>query len=561
MAELRGAALSILGVEIGGNPLVGLNLDALNTLFVAMMARISEFQAKVTRLEAELESKTSKAETSALREKMRNLPTTEDIENLTRAVDAKAAKGELDVVFEVIQELKARSNKLEIQLRSKSNRQEMEMIHSQISYLQESLVAQEQEISNVAKSKSSLPNASGADTLSTTPEEGQMDPQLDYADGELETMVNKILADHPVMSRIEYTISDTHTLFDAQQKEIRKLRDSINRVTKEDTSTLQKDKSAEAHQDTRKTQETLQQFKQYKETEGSTTDSLPVSIQREQRDPISAREALSKQAEKARLAASDLYVREDKGAMSTRLPRDESLHAILDAQQKEIKRLQENMISKYIDSPEITTESVDITIEMVQKMVEKSVFDAMQNLPTDHDHIVVHTAPTPISAVLVPTTSPRSDMTTTVVESARLQGLNEDVRLEIDRLTRKVFSLAEEINEVKQATKGVTVPVATGGSSSPRAKEFASQKSLKDLKVNLEKVRTEIQSMVETQGKELRAGLISMKEMNQFLEEKADEKRVNTLQDAWDVMKEDITAMKAQIIQKADKIEVESPYL
>lgn len=97
MAELRGAALSILGVEIGGNPLVGINLDALNTLFVAMLARMSEFQAKVTRLEAELESKTSKAETSALREKMRSLPTTEDVENITRTVDAKAAKGELEV--------------------------------------------------------------------------------------------------------------------------------------------------------------------------------------------------------------------------------------------------------------------------------------------------------------------------------------------------------------------------------------------------------------------------------------------------------------------------------
>ena len=47
-----------------------------------------------------------------------------------------------------------------------------------------------------------------------------------------------------------------------------------------------------------------------------------------------------------------------------------------------------------------------------------------------------------------------------------------------------------------------------------------------------------------------------IKDVHLNLEEKADEKIVNGLQDAWDNLREEMTGIKAQLNQKADRIEV-----
>ena len=148
--DFKTFASNSLGVDLSA-PLVAVNTDVLQTLLLAVMRKITEFNAKLERVEYELDTKTTKSELFALRERIKGLPTHEDLDNLMKGIETKAEKADVELLLDSTQNLAEKTNKLESQFKSKANKQDLEIIHSQISYLQESLGNQEQEVQNIRK--------------------------------------------------------------------------------------------------------------------------------------------------------------------------------------------------------------------------------------------------------------------------------------------------------------------------------------------------------------------------------------------------------------------------
>jgi hypothetical protein len=141
--DFKTAVHTVLGVEMGGN-LVSLNVDALQGVMFAMLRKISEFAAKLERLEYDLDSKAPKIDVYGLREKIKALPAQEVLENMVKTLEEKADRSDIELIFENVQELKDKWAKMDAASRSKATKQDLEIMQSQISYLQEAVGNQEQ---------------------------------------------------------------------------------------------------------------------------------------------------------------------------------------------------------------------------------------------------------------------------------------------------------------------------------------------------------------------------------------------------------------------------------
>lgn len=101
MGDLKSFANSSLGFDLNGG-LFSFNAEPLQGLLLAMMKKVMDFGAKLERLEYEMESKSNKSDFFSLREKLKTLPSTEDISAVLGKIEAKCDKKDMETLFQNI---------------------------------------------------------------------------------------------------------------------------------------------------------------------------------------------------------------------------------------------------------------------------------------------------------------------------------------------------------------------------------------------------------------------------------------------------------------------------
>lgn len=669
--DFKTAVSSTLGFDLSATngALLSFNVDALQGVIFAIIRKLQESQTKIERLEYELESKCTKSEIFTIREKIKGIPSTEDFAALNDKIDSKLDRSEINSTFETIQEVKDRQTKLEQTIRSKSNKQDIDLIQGQLSYMQESLKTQEIEVQNIRKLRQQInnianqSNGSGGNatmnriqSITDLAEKPEHAPLISVPSTESSQTKLSLLSER--FDQMQNSIQLISTMTQKNTEDINVLqssqRDSVSRshtpyttevhnhlhnnITNANSNSNPSSNIPDSGDQVNSlgveySPRDLNENANPNQSHNNQSNSTNQSGQSNQSNNSNKNKPNSAAAPKRRPETTMKYADDTKimSLMSTMQSISSNLdntNRIVDAQQKEIEKLQilvgsddlkENDSSSKLlrSASESLTKTIDDALnsgeinsdrgfvwskedmELLQnnlkmmlggleaKATKKSLLLSDQRISKVEESIyelseVIHKKPDLERIVDVIMEDPKFKSS---LELACKNYPNPDLLIDIERLTRKISALKDETSSTHNTVIEMQKAAANANNNSPRnVKKNNSRPSTADKNVEeplaspktpktfdksdsenstsgthtLKAVRNrQITDDLDGQSKDIKTLYSAVRELSDLIEEKADLKILQELEDKREQMNEILLQIQADMQQKADKVEAQ----
>jgi hypothetical protein len=357
--------------------------------------------------------------------------------------------------------------------------------------------------------------------------------------------VQELLADHPTLQKFGQTISNTHDLFAGLQGEVNTLAAQVATLAAR-PKTPAKEEPIQDTDELRTANQFVDNLQVFKDDENR---SSAYTWKRGEMDDL----------------------RESLKQITTALESKANKKAVIQ-QERRLTQIEDNVEA-------ILTNKVDKKDAQAAAPVNMDeILDSLMNDPRFNRF--VNGATTPKSK---PATPKESSSAPSASGPAGHQ--DDDLRGEVDRISRRLYAtreelanLAKELADDKKSRQAISLGMKRGqsfvaiednkveapSSDASRALTAASKKEkddggvgvYKDSQVALLKKGQEYLGEVsDSHSKDIRTLFGAIKELSDLLEEKADAKKLHDLEDSRELIKEDILKLKADLEQKADKLD------